>query len=341
MRIAIVNDLALAREALRRVVLSRPGYCVAWSAEDGEQAVRLAQRDRPDVILMDLLMPVMDGVEATQRIMVTAPCPILVVTATVSGNYALVLQAMSHGAIDAVHTPELGLDGQPRGGQELLARLERLGRSRQSPSGMRAALKVPPSPRAQPALPPLVALGASTGGPEAIARILERLPATLRSPVLVVQHISAEFAPDLVTWLRTRSCLPVEPAHEGGSPTAGVVSVAVTNDHLTLTPDHRFHYRREPADEPFRPNIDVCFESLAACWPTPCVAALLTGMGDDGARGLGLLRRAGWLTIAQDETTSVVYGMPRAAVELNAACRVLPVGEIAGAIVARLSVARK
>jgi two-component system, chemotaxis family, response regulator WspF len=337
MRIAIVNDLALAREALRRAVLSRPSHFVAWVAEDGEQAVRQAQRDRPDVILMDLLMPVMDGVEATRRIMAASPCPILVVTATVTGNYALVLQAMSHGAIDAAQTPELGLDGQPRGAQALLDRIDRIDRPRQSPSGVRAALTIPPAPRAQPALPPLVALGASTGGPEALAQILERLPATLGAPVVVVQHISAEFATDLVTWLRSRSHLPVEPAHEGGSPAAGVVSVAVTNDHLTLTRDRRFHYTHEPADEPFRPNIDVAFESLAAHWPTPGVAALLTGMWDDGARGLGLLRRTGWQTIAQDQATSVVYGMPRVAAEMGAACCVLPVAEIAGAITARLA----
>lgn len=339
MRIAIVNDLALARDALRRVVLSRPGYQVAWVAEDGDQAVRLARQDRPDVILMDLIMPGMDGVEATRQIMEVAPCDILVVTATVAGNHALAMQAMSHGALDAVHTPELGLDGRPRRDQELLTRLERLGRSRRSSDKPSVHLTPPPT-RPCSALPPLVALGASTGGPGAIARVLERLPPSLNAPVLVVQHISAEFASDLIAWLRGQSRLPVEPAHEGGSPAPGVVWVAVTNDHLILTADHRFHYRREPADEPFRPNIDLTFESLASCWPTPGAAALLTGMGDDGARGLGLLRRAGWFTIAQDEATCVVYGMPRAAVEQHAASRVLPVGEVAGAILARLTSAR-
>jgi two-component system response regulator WspF len=344
MRIAIVNDLPLAREALRRVVLSQPGYSIAWVAEDGAGAVERARQDRPDVILMDLLMPVLDGVEATRQIMTACPCPILVVTATVAGNYPLVLQAMSHGALDAVPTPQLGLGGQLRGGQELLTRLERLARQAQVSGGRKPSVDVPGTGGLRPALawgastcPPLVTLGASTGGPEALARILERLPATMRSPVVIVQHISAEFAPDLVVWLQGRSRLRVEAAREGAAPVPGTVFVAVTNDHLVLTADHHFHYTPEPIDEPFRPSVNVCFESLAAHWPTPGVAVLLTGMGHDGARGLALLRQRGWQTIAQDEQTSVVYGMPRAAVESHAACRVLPVDQIAGAITARLT----
>lgn len=336
MRIAIVNDLALAREALRRLIQSRPGYSVAWIAEDGAEAVNRARQDRPDVILMDLIMPGMDGVEATRSIMAASPCPILVVTSTVAGNYGLVLQAMGHGALDAVATPELGLDGKVRGGNELLARLERLERTRSGTEATGVRYSPRTSTSTPPALPPLVALGASTGGPEALGRILERLPATMRSPVVIVQHISAEFASDLVVWLGGRCRLPVEAARPGGEPTAGVVSVAVTNDHLVLTPDRHFHYTKEPADDPYRPSVDAWFESLAAHWPISGVAALLTGMGHDGARGLAILRRAHWLTIAQDERTSVVYGMPRAAIEMHAACRVLPVDEIAGAITASL-----
>ncbi len=336
MRIAIVNDLPLAREALRRVVLSHPDYTIAWVAENGAQAVQLAKQDRPDVILMDLVMPGMDGVEATRRIMAESPCPILVVTATVAGNYQLALEAMKYGGIDAVHTPELGLNGELRGSQELLARLERLERARRLSSDTGLIYRSPDF--AEGSAPPLVALGASTGGPEAIAVILERLPAKFPFPVLVVQHISAEFVADLVTWLKRRSHLPVEPAVEGLVPTPGKVSIASSNDHLILTRERTFHYTREPVNEPFRPSVDVCFASLAAYWPTPGVAALLTGMWDDGARGLGKLREAGWLTIAQDEGSSVVYGMPRAAVERNAACRVLPIQHIASAILARLRV---
>ena len=342
MRIGIVNDLALAREALRRVVLSDRRHSVAWMAEDGDAAVRTARQDCPDVILMDLVMPGMDGVEATRRIMAICPCPILVVTATVAGNYDMVVRAMGFGALDAVHTPQLGLDGTPRGGQELLARLERISRMAETRGERtRAGERVPcpssPVPLPVPASGPLVALGASTGGPEALAQVLSGLPANFRSPVVVIQHIDAAFAPGLVSWLRSRCALPVESARQGDAPRPGAVAVAATNDHLVLAPNGRFHYTAEPIDEPFRPSVNVFFESLLGHTP-PGVAVLLTGMRDDGAQGMAALRHAGWLTIAQDEATSVVFGMPRAAAERNAACRILPLSQIAGAILARIKV---
>lgn len=337
MRIGIVNDLALAREALRRIIESQPGYSIAWMAEDGAQAVRLAVADRPDAILMDLIMPGLDGVEATRQIMARSPCPVLIVTSTVAGNYSLVCQAMGHGALDAVQTPELGRDGRLDNARDLLARLERLERTKQVQ--LRCAL---PSPAAfktvtsEPALPPLVAIGASTGGPEALASILSHFPPRFPAPIVVVQHISAEFAPNLVTWLAGRLQLPVEAAVENAPPRPGVISVAVTNDHLILTPTRKFHYTADPLDDPYRPSVNAFFESLALAWPRPGVAALLTGMGQDGARGMGALRGAGWLTIAQDQGSCVVYGMPRAAVECNAACRVMPLSQIGPAIVTRL-----
>jgi two-component system response regulator WspF len=164
MRVAIVDDLATAREVLRRLVLSVPGYSVSWTAENGEEAVHKAAQDRPDVILMDLVMPVLDGAEATRRIMAQGPCPILLVTSSVSGNFNLVYRAMGHGGLDPVNTPTLGPDNTIRDGGGILARLARLARARHSPmatpppiASTSAAL-----PR-DPALPLVVALGASTG----------------------------------------------------------------------------------------------------------------------------------------------------------------------------------
>lgn len=335
MRIGIVDDLALAREALRRLVQSHPGFRVAWVAEDGYAAVRQASLDPPDVILMDLIMPGLDGAEATRRIKQTSACPILIVTATVAGNYPLVLQAMSHGALDAFQTPQLGLDGNLRGGQELLARLERI--ERMDKAEVRRAVSVPvPYPNPLPPLCPLVALGASTGGPEALAQILSALPATFPAAIVVIQHIDVAFATGLADWLRHRCTLPLEVAREGGIPKPGVITVAATNDHLVLRNDRRFHYTPDPAEYPYRPSVNAFFESLHAHWPRPGVAVLLTGMGRDGACGLAALRQAGWLTVAQDEATSVVYGMPRAAVEMNAASRILPLGYVAAEIVARI-----
>jgi two-component system response regulator WspF len=334
MRVAIVNDLALAREVLRRVVLSVPDHAVAWTAENGEEAVRKAVRDTPDIILMDLVMPVLDGVEATRRIMAQSPCPILLVTSSVTGNFNLVCRAMGCGGLDAVNTPALGPDGTIRGGEGILARIAKLARANQA-GAWAAPVPAPPPAGAAGAparLHPVLALGASTGGPDALARILKILPAGFPAAVIIVQHIAAEFAPGLATWLQGQCALPVRLARDGDELKPGEVLVAGTDDHLVLGRDRRLNYTADPVDYPYRPSVDVFFNSLAAAWPRPGVAVLLTGMGTDGARGLLHLRQLGWHTITQDQASCVVAGMPRAAADLRAACQVLPLAEIPEAI---------
>jgi two-component system response regulator WspF len=340
MRIAIVNDLALARAVLRRLVESVPGYVVAWEAVDGADAVRRAAADRPDAILMDLVMPVMNGAEATRRIMAASPCPILIVTASLGTNFGKVYDALGAGGLDAVRTPAVGPDGMVCGGEALLDRLAKLVRARPSSTGvawqvLMATPTVTPPP-AVAGVPPLVAIGASTGGPEAVAQVLAALAPAPPGPVVVVQHIAAEFALGFATWLHGRTGISAAIAKPDVTPVAGHVYIAGSNDHLVLRADRRFAYTPEPAAYPYRPSVDVCFESLAATWPRPGVAVLLTGMGSDGARGLGVLKRAGWHTVAQDKATSVVYGMPRAAADLGAASEVLPLPQIGPAVRARL-----
>jgi chemotaxis response regulator CheB len=188
--------------------------------------------------------------------------------------------------------------------------------------------------------PAFLAIGASTGGPEAVARILEALPGNFPAPVVVIQHIAAEFAPHFAAWLQLRSALPVEIAQEGTAPRPGAVHVSGTDDHLVLRRG-KFAIVREPVDYPFRPSVNSFFESLCGQGPLCGVAVLLTGMGSDGARGLAELRQAGWLTIAQDEATSVVYGMPQAAAALHAARCILPLADIPAAIAARFSASRR
>jgi two-component system response regulator WspF len=338
MRVAIVNDLALAREVLRRLVLSVPGYTIAWMANDGAEAVRRAAADRPDVILMDLVMPVMDGVQSTRRIMAENPCPILLVTSSICGNFEKVYEALGVGGLDAVNTPTLDREGKIQGGEGLLARLANLEKiSRGTPAPI-APQPVPKPPVGQG--PALVALGASTGGPQALARILEAFPPDFPAAVILIQHIGIEFAPSLVHWLGERTRLPVRLARSGDTPTAGIILVAGSNDHLQLGCDRRLVYTPDPVDYPYRPSVDVFFSSLAAWWPNRGVAALLTGMGADGARGLLQLRQAGWLTLAQDRATSIVYGMPQAAVQLGAASQILPLAQLAPTILTEIGIKR-
>jgi two-component system response regulator WspF len=338
MRIGIVNDVALAREALRRVVLSVPGLQVAWTANDGAEAVEQTVRDCPDVILMDLFMPRMDGAEATRQIMAVRPCPVLVVTATVSGHIHKVYEAMGHGAIDAVDTPTLGPHGELEGALPLLTKIVLVGKVLGTPVDVSGAgLPAQPLYRARPPVRKaghrLVLIGASTGGPAALKRILNALPTKLDASVIVVQHVDMAFAPGLVSWLGEGSSLPVELVREGQQPLPGRVFVAGTNDHLILGPEGRLHYTAEPLNLCYRPSVDVLFQSVAERWAEPGLAALLTGMGRDGAAGLGRLRERGWHTIAQDQQTCVVWGMPRAAVECGAAIEVLSIDRIGKAIV--------
>lgn len=335
MRIAIVNDLRPAVEILRRAIAIEPGHQVAWIAYNGVEAVEMCEADRPDLILMDLIMPEMDGVEATRRIMKSCPCPILVVTATVSGNAGKVFEAMGHGALDASGTPTLGAGGRIEGATALLKKIATIGKlSGKGVSLPAPAPWAPPSARARSA--PMIAIGASTGGPAALADILHGLPEKLAAPVVIVQHVDEQFAPGLADWLKTHSRLPVRLAAENIVPEPGVVHVAGTNDHLVLDTGRRFLITREPLDYPYRPSVDVFFNSLCRNWPFGGAAVLLTGMGRDGAAGLLNLRRAGWRTIAQDKATSVIYGMPKAAADLGAAEQVLPLRKIAGAILAGL-----
>lgn len=179
------------------------------------------------------------------------------------------------------------------------------------------------------ALPPILAIGASTGGPKALADILSALPENFPAAVVVVQHMDPDFNAGLNAWLKDQSVLPVTVVRPGERLLAGRVYLAKGGDHLVIGSDRLMHYTAEPVDDPFHPSVNALFESLARLKPLSGVAVLLTGMGRDGAQGLMALRRAGWNTIAQDAGTCAVYGMPKAAMELGAAEMVLPLPNIA------------
>jgi len=335
MRIAIVNDLSLAVEILRRIVLDSAVHKVAWVAQTGEEAIRKCEVDTPDLILMDLFMPDMDGVEATRRIMYASPCPILVVTATMEDHAGKVFEAMGHGALDAINTPMMGSGESARESRDALLKkigiIEKLSCNSQV-SPMKRQSKGTCSLKVSS----LIAIGASTGGPKALAEILSRMPANLGAGIVMAQHVDGEFSAGMAKWLDEQSPLSVRLAEEGACPCRGTALLAGKNDHLVLTSSLDLAYIKEPVATPFRPSVDVLFKSVAAHWPSMGIAILLTGMGRDGAEGLKMLHRVGWHTIAQDEATSVVYGMPKAARDLGAASEILPIDQIAPAILRRL-----
>lgn len=368
MRVAIVNDLAMATETLRRLLMTMPGVEIAWTASDGREAVEKSRRDRPDLILMDMVMPVMDGPEATRRIMRESPCAIVVVTATVGGNAERVFEALSAGALDATETPSVGADWE-RACTRLERKIRQVRRLRglAEASGTRSpcepapapaaspdhatgrdpplrgngreasntipdsgrAATVPPSPLRPPSAVRIAAIGASTGGPAAIATILGALPVDFPFALVAVQHLEPDFVPGLVEWLARETGRRVALAEQGAAPCAGVCSIAPGEQHLRIGPAARFDLSPDPTDAIHRPSVDVLFQSLLESRCKPFAAVLLTGMGRDGADGFRALRRAGWETIAQDQATSVVWGMPGSAARSGGAAQVLPLDAIA------------
>jgi two-component system response regulator WspF len=336
-RIAIVNDMAMAVEALRRVIVGEPAYRLAWIARNGAEAVEQCKLDTPDLILMDLMMPVMDGAEATRLIMSVSPCPILIVTSAIEANSTKVFEALGSGALDAVQTPLFTGNGAKAGSAALKFKIDRIGRLGLHTKGGEPLRKEPVT--SLNAADRLIAVGASAGGPAALAAVLTGLPRDFPAGIVIVQHVDAQFVSSLATWLNEISPIPVRVARKGDQPLANNVLIAGTNDHLVFTNSRSLGYDPEPRDFFYRPSIDVFLQSVVRHWKGIAAGVLLTGMGRDGAKGLLAMRDAGYLTIAQDAPSSVVYGMPKAAAELDAATIILPVNEIASALIRFISLA--
>lgn len=336
-KVAIANDTIIALEALRRAIATNPVYELIWTAKSGKEAVALCQRLPPDLVLMDLLMPGIDGVEATRQIMARSPCAILIVTASLTQNTSKVFEAMGHGALDVVSTPIFGPQASDTVTLSVAAPLlEKMatvstfaGKSTQRRTVHQFAH---PASHCKLALPPLAVIGASTGGPKALAKVLGHLPGNFSAGIVVVQHIDKQFADGFASWLDGQTDLTVDVAKSGDRIQPGKVLIAATDEHLVMTCDRTLAYKTVDAPTPYRPAIDIFFGSVAQYWPCAGQAVLMTGMGRDGAAGMEILQAAGWHTIAESEESCIVYGMPRAAIERGAAREILPVGAIASAL---------
>jgi two-component system, chemotaxis family, protein-glutamate methylesterase/glutaminase len=349
-RVLVVDDSEVARRLLASLLGRDPGLEVVGEAASGEEAIRLAQRLRPDVITMDVQMPGMDGLEATRRIMGQDPAPIVVV----SGGHdptdlAQSVRALDAGALAALRKPRGPADPGFAADAAELVRTVRLmaevkvfrrrglaapggagGPSGAAANGARPA----PAPRAAAEL---VAVGASTGGPAALATILRGLGPDVPVPILVVQHISPGFDAALATWLDETTPLPVRLAADGQPLAPGEVLVAPAGTHLGLSGAARVALRPGPPLAGHRPSATELFASVARVLGPRGVGVILTGMGSDGAAGLLELRRAGGRTLAQDEASCVVPGMPAAAAAAGAVDEVVPLDRLAARIAATWS----
>jgi two-component system, chemotaxis family, protein-glutamate methylesterase/glutaminase len=323
-RVLMADDSELFRELLSAVVAAGRDLELVAVASDGEEAAALVRRHRPDVITMDLHMPAADGYAGIARIMAETPTPILVLTA--SPTEAAGFRALSLGALDIMEKPRADADlGEY--GQALRTRLKLLAGVKviRHPRGLRERRAAAPQGAEAPEL---VVVGASLGGPRALVAILGRLGAAFPAPVAVVQHISDGFTAGLAAWLSQEAQLPVAEAVDGEPLRPGRVLLAPTGRHLVVTRGVA-HLSDEPPLDTFRPSVTPLFASAARYYGRRACGVLLTGMGRDGAEGLKAIQEAGGTTLVQDEATSVVFGMPRAAIELGAAGRVLPLEDIA------------
>jgi two-component system chemotaxis response regulator CheB len=333
-RVLVVDDSTTVRRYLHNVLSADPQLDVVAETGDGAQAVELCRRMRPDVITMDMVLPGMSGLAATEYIMAHCPTPILVVSSSTNRGEAFqTCDALAAGAVDVLEKPDGG-DNERRWEQrlvsavKLVSRIKVITHSRLSHPGSVAPL-IPAAMTKYSGRCEVLAVGASTGGPQAILEVLRALPHECRAPILLVLHINEPFGLAFTEWLGVRVGRPVRYPHDGEPLDAvkGTVVMAPPGEHLEVR-QGRLRRTDGPERHSCRPSVDVLFESLAREHGPLTAGCLLTGMGRDGAAGLLALRRAGARTVAQDEQTSTVYGMPREAARLGAAELVLPLDQI-------------
>jgi two-component system chemotaxis response regulator CheB len=340
-RVLVVEDSSTVRARLCEILGEDASLEVVGAAADGREAIDLCLKLRPDVITLDMMLPVMSGLAATEYIMAYCPTPILVVSASTNrGELFKTYDALAAGAVDVLDKAGVGdTDGEWEAklvaSVKLVSRIKVITHPRARLGTAAVARTASTTRQANPRGASLsaLALGASTGGPGAILAVLKQLPGALRTPLFLVIHIAEPFGSALAEWLDGQTGHRVRFARDGQKVPAGEVLMAPPDRHLVIR-GGRAWLTMDAERYSCRPSVDVLFESLAVEYGDRVLAALLTGMGHDGAEGLLRIRQAGGLTIAQDEATSVVWGMPREAVLLGAAERVLPLDAIGPAMAA-------
>ena len=343
-RVLLVDDSLLILAILKRMLASVPDIQVVGTATNGREALDMIPSVQPDVICTDLHMPVMDGLEFTRAVMQRFPRPILVLSVSVQKEQTSnIFQLLEAGAIDILAKPRgTAVAGSELDARELVSKIKILAgvvviRKR----GKEPYAIAPPSGNNQPlieAVPPrIIGIGASTGGPQAFQEILSNLPANLTVPVLCVQHISDGFMRGMVDWLSKKCPLKIVTAETGILPQAGTVYFPRDDSHLIVDSQGRLECSNALRYDGHRPSISVTFNSLARVYGKGAAGVLLTGMGRDGVDGMRAIAQAGGATIAQDEESSIVFGMPREAIAANAARYVLPLPKIAPALLKLLN----
>ena len=337
-QVLIAEDSIVARDLLTHIINSQPDMKVIGTACHGADAIEAVKHLRPDIIVMDVNMPVMDGFEATRRIMEATPTPIVIVTASLDPNeVANTFRAVEVGALSFLEKPVSAR--HPKYAElvenfvqnvRLMSEVKVVRRRRLVPRPVLSAL--PAEERSYSQHISMVAIGASTGGPQVIQTILARLDPDFAAPVLIVQHISPGFIQGFVDWLAKTTNCPVELAVENEKPLPGHAYVAPDGFHLGVDSGGCLKLSKAPPENGLRPSVSYLFRSVNATFGKSAIGILLSGMGKDGALELKLMHDKGAVTLAQDAASAVIFGMPGEAVRLGAAKYILPPEEIAQAL---------
>ena len=340
----VVDDSSVVRMALVHILNSDPQIEVAAVARNGREALRLLDRHSPDVVIMDIQMPEMDGIEATRRIMATKPVPIVICSAAVSPSQSLsTFRSLEAGAVACVEKPVVADHREPHGSATDLLRTVKL------MSEVKVVHRWPRSFQLEPAPPvefslrndiphsgrvELIGIGASTGGPPVLQTIRAGLPGDFPAPILIVQHMMRGFLCGLAEWLHQTTGFAVHIAEESTEPRPGHVYLAPDDFHMIMCRRGRIRLCKDETVNAVRPSVSRLFGSLAERYGPVSAGVILSGMGKDGAEELKRMKQAGAFTVAQDRHTSVVHGMPGEAIAIGAVDCVLPANLIAGALIA-------
>ncbi len=331
-RVVVVDDSDLARELIGAILSTDREITIVGEARNGKEAVEMVRELKPDIVTMDVEMPVMNGLEAIENIMAATAIPILVVTTRGDANTAYA--AISKGALDLVVKPDVNLEGA----RDFIQKIKLLSKIKVIThiSGKRAIREtkvIKPPAFAGITSDRVVAIASSTGGPEALSIILSGLPETFPCPIVIAQHNSDGFIPGLVEWLKRISKMKIKVAEESETILPGTAYMSPSEKHMEITFMKKVAFvERQPTDI-YRPSCDMLLSSVALAYKAKGIGIILTGMGSDGVRGITQIREWGGATLAQDEKSCIVFGMPKVAIDSGCIGKILPIDEMSGEII--------